>query len=144
MEDDAPAGTCRRPGAASPRSLHVADDGGGREEPPLADELALDLEERRLGVVDEHELRRPDAGDLAAELGADRAAGAGDEHDLAREVVGDRREVDLDRLAAEHVLDLDGAQLPREVGVAGDELGEARERLDGHLERARRLDDPGA
>ena len=88
---------------------HVADDGRGGEEPPLADELTLDLEERRLGVVEQDQLRRPDAGDLAAELRADRSSGAGDEHDLACEVVGDRREVDVDRLAPEHVLDLDGA-----------------------------------
>ena len=50
------------------RVAHVADHGGGGEEPPLADELPLDLEERRLGVVEQDQLRRPDAGDLAAEL----------------------------------------------------------------------------
>jgi hypothetical protein len=44
-------------------------------------ELALDREEVVLGVVDEHDPARLDARDLAAELGADRAAGAGHEHD---------------------------------------------------------------
>ena len=47
-------------------------------------ELALDREQVVLGVVDEHDPPRADARDLAAQLGADRAAGAGDEHDLAR------------------------------------------------------------
>ena len=47
--------------------LHVADDGRCGEA-PVADELALDLEQRRLGVVEQHELRRADARDLAAEL----------------------------------------------------------------------------
>jgi hypothetical protein len=41
---------------------------------PLVDQLALDREEGRLAVVDEDEARRPDPRDLAAELGADRAA----------------------------------------------------------------------
>ena len=48
------------------------------------------------------------------------------------EVAGDRLEVDLDRLAAEHVLDLDGPDLPGEVEVAGDELVQARQRLHRH------------
>ena len=38
--------------------------------------LALDLEEVVLGVVEQHEPARPHARDLAAQLGADRAAGA--------------------------------------------------------------------
>ena len=46
-------------------------------------QLALDAEEVVLGVVEQDQLARRDAGDLAAELGADRAAGAGDHHDLA-------------------------------------------------------------
>ena len=53
-----------------------------RLELALVDELALDLEERRLGLVDEHEPRGAEARELPAELGADRAAGAGDEHGL--------------------------------------------------------------
>ena len=35
---------------------YVGDDGRRRPEPALADELALDLEEVGLGVVEEHEL----------------------------------------------------------------------------------------
>ena len=112
----------------------VGEHRGGRVEDALVDELALDLEQPGLGVVDEHEPRRADARDLAAELGADRAAGARDEHDLAGQVAGDRVEVDLDRLAPEQVLDLDRADLAREVEVRRDQLargsaGSSPERL---------------
>ena len=108
------------------------------------DELALDLEQRPLGVVDEDQPRRPDARDLAAELRADRAAGAGDEHGVALEVRGDLVEVDLDLLAAEHVLDLDGTDLAGEVEVSRDQLVEPRQRLDPDPQLLRRLDDPPA
>ena len=64
--------------------LDVGDDGDAGEEAALADELPVDLEQSRLGVVDQHEPGGPEAGELAAELGADRAAGARDHHDLAR------------------------------------------------------------
>ena len=47
----------------------------------------------------------------------------------SREVAGDRVEVDLDRLAAEEVLDLDRADLAGEVEVARDQLVQARQRL---------------
>ena len=113
----------------------------GREA-ALADELALDVEERRLGVVDEDDAARADARDLPAELGPDRTARAGDEHGLAREVAGDLVEVDLDRLAPEHVLDLHRPQLPGEVHVAGDQLVQPRQRLHGDAFLLRDLDDP--
>jgi hypothetical protein len=63
--------------------LAVRDERGERRRVDVAVllELALDREEVVLGVVDEHEPARADAGDLAAQLRADRAAGAGDEHD---------------------------------------------------------------
>ena len=93
----------------------VCDHGHARREASLVDELALDLEERRLGLVDEDQPLRARSCHLAAELGADRAAGAGDEDGLAREVRGDLLEVDLDGLAAEDVLDLYRADLCREV-----------------------------
>ena len=123
--------------------LHVADDRGCGAEAALAHELSLDLEERRLGVVEQHELGGPDARDLPAELGADGAPGSRDQNDLAREVARDGRDVDVDGLAAEHVLHLDGAQLAGQVAIPGDEVGKARERLHGDVERPRRLDDAG-
>ena len=124
--------------------LDVTHHGCRCSEPTVADELALDLEERRLGVVHEHELRGLEARDLAAQLGPDRASGARDEDDLVLEVVRDRGDVDVDRLAAEHVLDLDGTKLPREVAVARHEVGKAGKGLDRDVEQASGLDDAGA
>src|SRR5204862_7997827 len=48
----------------------------------LTHELALDVEERRLRLLDAHEPRGPDAPALATELGTDRAARTRDEHGL--------------------------------------------------------------
>ena len=89
----------------------VGEHGHGERDVALLLELARDLEQVVLGVVDEHELLRADARDLAAELRADRSAGAGHEHDLAGEVGADALEIHPHRLAAEHVLDADLAQL---------------------------------
>ena len=78
----------------------------------LLRELARDLEQVVLGVVEQHQALRRDPRDLAAELRADRAAGAGDEHDLAAQVGAGLLKLHPHRLAAEHVLDADLAQLP--------------------------------
>ena len=69
-----------------------------------------------------------DAGDLARELGADRAAGAGDEHEPVLEVGADAVELHHHRVAAEHVLDLDLAQLAGELDAAAQELEDGRQR----------------
>ena len=122
--------------------LHVREHGQRGREAALVHELPLDLEQRRLRVIDEHEARRADARDLAAQLGPDRAAGAGDEHGLARQVARDRVDVHFDRLASEDVLDLDRSDLAREVEVAGDQLVQARQRLHHDALRARDVDDP--
>ena len=115
---------------------NVRENGNGRVELP-ADELPVDVDERRLGVVHEDHARGRDRDDLPADLAADRAAGAGDEHRLAGEVRRDRGEVELHRLAAEQVLDLDRADLPGEIhAVVGDELVHARERLHDHVRLA--------
>jgi hypothetical protein len=124
--------------------LHVGDDRDTGDEPALAGELAVDLEEGRLGVVDHDEAGRTEPGKLAAELRADRASGAGHHHDLGADVTGDSFEVDLDRLAAEDVLDLYWAELRRQIAVAADELRQPRQRLHRQAGGARRLDDPPA
>jgi hypothetical protein len=67
----------------------IAEDAGNRRKVAFAHQLALDVEEGRLGLLHQHEPGRADTGDLATELGADRAAGAGDEHGLASEVLRD-------------------------------------------------------
>ena len=91
-------------------------------------------------MLDEHEPGRPDPRDLTAELGADRAARTRDEHGLAGEVLRDRAHVDLDRLAAEHVLHLNGTDLPGEIEIAGDQLVQPRQRLDGNVRSLGDLD----
>ena len=52
-----------------------------------------------------------------------------------------RLQVDLDLLAAEHVLDLDGADLAGEIEVAGDQLVQPRQRLDRDILGPARVDD---
>jgi hypothetical protein len=130
--------------AQPPLVAHVGEHGHARAEAALVHELALDLEERALGLVDEHDPLRLGARELAAELGADRAPGTGDEDGLARDVRRDRAHVDLDRLAAEQVLHLDRPDLVGEVEIAGDQLVQARQRLHGDVLGARDVDDPRA
>ncbi len=101
----------------------VRQNGDRRREAAVVRELALDLEQRRLALVDEHTARTRD------------------DHGLVLDVRGDETEVDLDLLAPEHVLDLNGADLTAEVQVACDQLVQARQRLDRHVLRATRLDD---
>ena len=109
----------------------------------LLDHLAVDLEEVVLGVVEHHQQPRADAGDLAAELGADRAAGAGDEDDAVAQVGADPVQLDHDRVAAEHVLDLDLAQLLVELDAAAQQLEHGRQGADADLALAAGGDDLG-
>ncbi len=106
MEDDLGALLAE----ASARILRlVADVGDERDDLDLGagpPQLAVDLEERKLGALDEQELRRLEPGDLARQLRADRAARAGDHDPLAGQEVPDLLLVEVDRLAAEEVLDL--------------------------------------
>ena len=70
--------------------LAVGQHRGQRAEVVLVLEVAADLEQVVLGVVDQDQPARLDAGDLAAQLGADRAAGAGDDHHAVAQVGADR------------------------------------------------------
>src|SRR2546430_11033303 len=74
-------------------------------------ELAQDLEQVVLGVVDQHQPPRSDPRDLPAQLRADRPASSRDEYDLTRKVCPHALELHPNRLTAEHVLDLHLAQL---------------------------------
>ena len=98
--------------------LAVGQDRDRGADVALVLELAADLEQVVLGVVDQHEPPRAHPGDLAAQLGADRAAGAGHHHDLAGQVGADALELLADGLAAEHVLDADLAQLAGDAQLA--------------------------
>ena len=84
VEDDRRAGSARRPGASSARFLHVGEHRHRRGEAALVDELALDLESAFSAWSTSTMPLGAERGDLAAELGADRAAGAGDEHGRRR------------------------------------------------------------
>ena len=127
--------------------MQSASTGTARADVALLLELAQDLEQVVLGVVDEHQAPRADPRDLAAQLAADRAAGAGDEHDLAGQVGADALELHPDRLAAEHVLDADLAQLagdPELPGAVPQQLEHGRRRAHRDPALAARRHDPRA
>ena len=140
VEDDARAGSARRPGASSSRLPDVGEHrhaGAGsrarrraRARSRRARVSAWSTRTSRVGA---------DARDLAAELGADRAAGAGDEHGLAGEVR--RRSTSRSTSTGSRPSTsstCDRADLAGEVEVAGDQLVQARQRLHRHaLARAR-------
>ena len=81
----------------------------------LADELALDLEQVRLAVVEQHEPARVHARDLAAQLGADRPARAGDQHAAAGQVAADGLDLHPHRVAARGR----PRRAPRAAGASG-------------------------
>ncbi len=107
--------------------LAVGEHGLDPGEVPVSGHLTIDLEQVVLGVVEQHEQLRAHAGDLAHELGADRAAGAGDQHALVGEIGADAIEGHDDGIATEHVLDADLAQLTRELDAAAQELEHGRQ-----------------
>ena len=92
-------------------------------EQAVAVEAQLGGVQAGLVAVEQDELARAEAGDLAAQLGADRAAGAGDQDALAGDLLGDGGHVELDRAAAEQVGDVDVAQVAR-GGSAADDLAD--------------------
>ncbi len=113
--------------------LAVGQDGHRGTDVALLLELTADLEQVVLGVVDEDQAARAHTGDLATQLGADRAAGAGHHHDLAGQVGADALELLADRLAAEHVLDPDLTQLARDAQLSrpvAQQLEHGRHRAD--------------
>ena len=122
-------------------SLQSASTDDGVEHVAVLDQLALDLEQVVLGVVEQDEPARADARDLAAQLGADRAAGAGDEHDAAGEVLADALDLHPHRLAAEDVLDLDLAHLAHQPAAGLQQLEDRRHRAHRHAALAARGDD---
>ena len=75
-----------------------------------------------------------DAGDLAAELGADGAAGSGDQHHPPAQVGAHAVDLDPHRLAAEHVLHAHLAHLTHQIEPAGEQLEGSRQRP--HRDRA--------
>ncbi len=93
------------------RILHIAD-GGHHGKPGVGGgELLLDGVEGELVQLEQHQLLRAEARDLARELGADRTAGAGDHHHPAGEPAAKSRGVERHRVAPEQVIELDVAHL---------------------------------
>ena len=95
-------------------------------------DLVLDLVERDFGDIEQHDAARPLLQELAHQLGADGAAGAGDQDGLAARLA--RQEIGVGRnlVAAEQVVDLDGAQIGDADAPRGDVL-HRRQHL--HLDR---------
>jgi hypothetical protein len=110
VEDDLGLGALEDPAQA----LGVADVAQGQVigvEQGLAVDRQLGAVQPALVAVEHHQGRRAEPADLAAQLGADRPARTGDEHSLAGELVGDGPHVEVDRLAAQEVCDVEGAQV---------------------------------
>ena len=95
-------------------------------------DLVLDLVERRLRDIEQHDAARALLQELAHELGADGAAGAGDEDRLAARLARQQLGVGRNLVAAEQVVDLERAQIGDADAARGDVL-DRRQHL--HLDR---------
>ena len=102
-------------------------------------DLHIDLVERHLRQLEQDQRLRPEREQLPRQLRADRAPGAGDHHHLVLHMGGEQVELGRDRIAAQEILDLDGAEVA-DLDVARRDLLERRQRLDHHRKRLQRLD----
>ena len=91
------------------RVLDVADDARDRQQRKVVGERRADLVNRGFRDVEKDELRGTEAGDLPAELGADRPAGAGHQRNAIAEPFGESCIVEHHRIATEQVVQLDRA-----------------------------------
>ena len=103
-------------------------------------EIDAPVEETVLVAVQQHEQRRLELRDLAAELPSDRAAGAGDQHAAAFDEAPHRFRIQADRLARHQILEREVADLAQ-LDAAADDVAQVRQRLDRNLERLERFDD---
>ena len=111
-----------------PRRLaHVADHRDEVELREAAFQLQADVVHRGLRIVVENELLDAEYGQLAAELAADGAGRASHHDDLAFAFGLDLVDVEADLLAAEKVLDPDGADLVLHDAAADDLVDGRRE-----------------
>ena len=140
VEDDR-AADARRRARASGLVADVGDEGSDLDLGARPAELAVDLEEGDLGALDEQEPGGLEAGHLARELGADRAARAGHHDALAGQELAELGLVEVDRLAAEQVLDLDVAD-PGHLDLALQDLVEAGDDPDADLDLPAETDQP--
>src|SRR5690348_11972373 len=103
--------------------LRVADDCAHGERRIAIGKLLRDRIKRELGKLEEHEARRREARNLAAQLGADRSARAGDEHRAALEEAVQAGVIERYRIASEQVIELDRAQC-RDADPPGNNVAE--------------------
>jgi hypothetical protein len=89
--------------------LHIAHQAGQGQVREALAEVLLDLVQRKLAQLEQHQPRRTEASDLATQLGTDGAPRACDQHHLATDQAGQRRLIELHLLAAQQVLGLDVA-----------------------------------
>ena len=121
----------------------VADHRDDLDVGEAAAQLLVDVEQRRLGALEQHEPSDPERGDLAAQLRADAAAGAGHEHRPAADERPHRLLGDGDRLAPQEVLDPDRADAVDRDGLV-EQLVDGGERSDGDAGRLAQGDDAAA
>src|SRR5690606_17166422 len=88
----------------------------------------MDEEEGVLGLLEEHELPRPEAGDLPTEFRADTPTRARHQYYAVAQILTDHVELELHRLAAEQVLERHVANR-RDAGRSRHHLEKARHHL---------------
>jgi hypothetical protein len=103
------------------RALDVGEDGHRSSEAQLVPERSRQVDDRRLGVIDEYELTDAESGEARTQLEADRSSGAGDEDGRAFQVLAESGAADVDRLTPEQRLDRD--VLGTHVAVSGAYMG---------------------
>ena len=97
-------------------------------------QLPLDLVERQLRHLEQHQAARAQADDLPAQLRADGAPGPGDQDALTADARAEQFGVGRYRIASQQVTHFHIAQLV-DLGLAGNQVREIRERLNVHPKR---------
>ena len=95
-------------------------------------------------MIEDHQQLGPHPGDLADQLGADRAARARHQDNLVLHVGADPVELHLHRLAAQDVLHLDLTQLPGQLDAAAEQLEDGGQGPHGDVALPARRDHPAA
>src|SRR5262249_37693856 len=85
---------------------HVADAGHQLHGRARGHQLAVDREDAVFAPADHHQRPRSEPQNLATNLGTDAATGAGHHHGAAFQQLADGLVVELDRVAAEQVVDV--------------------------------------
>ena len=91
--------------------------------------LAVDEVQRALGPLEQDDAAGTETGDLAGQLGADRAAGTGDQDAAAAELPLHGPEIQGHRLAPQQVVDLHLAQMTQLQGAARQQVLQRRQDL---------------